>query len=273
MTEAVAVPASSLPGGVEMPMIGFGTWQLRGRAGRQAVLAALKSGYRHIDTATMYGNESEVGHALTDSGVDRDAVFLTTKLPSSRADRERATLAASLRALGTNHVDLWLVHSPPPGRKLCHVWQEFITLRDEGRARAVGVSNYSLAQIDRLAEVCGEAPAVNQIPWSPARHDPALLAAHAERGVAVEGYSPLKGTNLADPILVDIAKVHGVTPAQVVLRWHIQIGNIVIPKSVTPARIKENFDIFDFELTPDEVTAINALERAERTGADPLTFS
>jgi 2,5-diketo-D-gluconate reductase A len=164
MAEAVAVPASSLPGGVEMPMIGFGTWQLRGRAGRQAVHAALQAGYRHIDTATMYGNESEVGRALADSGLDRDAVFLTTKLPSGRADRERATLAASLRALGTDHIDLWLVHSPPPGRKLCHVWQEFLTLRDEGRARAVGVSNYSLAQIDRLTEVCGEAPAVNQIP-------------------------------------------------------------------------------------------------------------
>src|SRR6266487_4407006 len=134
MTEAVAVPASSLPGGVEMPMIGFGTWQLRGRAGRQAVTAALQAGYRHIDTATMYGNEGEVGHALAESGLDRDSVFLTTKLPSSRADR----------------------------------------------VRAVGVSNYSLAQIDRLTQVTGEAPAVSQIPWSPARHDPDLLAAYAE---------------------------------------------------------------------------------------------
>jgi len=261
MTEAVAVPASSLPGGVEMPMIGLGTWQLRGRAGRQAMLAALKTGYRHIDTATMYGNESEVGQALTDSGLDRDAVFLTTKLPSGRADRERATLAASLRALGTTHVDLWLVHWPPPGRKLCHVWQEFLNLRDEGRARAVGVSNYSLAQIDRLTEVCGEAPAVNQIPWSPARHDPALLAAHVQRGVAVEGYSPLKGTNLADPILVDIAKVHGVTPAQVVLRWHIEHGITVIPKSVNPERIATNFDLMRFTLEPDQVARIDTLSR------------
>jgi len=259
MTEAVAVPASSLPGGVEMPMIGFGTWQLRGRAGRQAVLTALQAGYRHIDTATMYGNETEVGRALADSGVGRDAVFLTTKLPSSRADRERATLAASLRALGTDHVDLWLVHSPPPGRKLCHVWQEFLMLRDQGRARAVGVSNYSLAQIDRLTEVCGETPTVNQIPWSPARHDPALLAAHAERGVAVEGYSPLKGTNLADPVLVDIAKAHGVTPAQVVLRWHIEHGITVIPKSVNPERIATNFDLMRFSLEPDQVARIDTL--------------
>jgi len=225
------------------------------------VAAALQAGYRHIDTATMYGNEGEVGHALADSGVGRGSVFLTTKLPSGRADRERATLAASLRALGTDHVDLWLVHWPPPGRKLCHVWQEFLTLRGEGRARAVGVSNYSLAQIDRLTEVCGEAPAVNQIPWSPARHDPALLAAHTERGVAVEGYSPLKGTNLADPVLVDIAKVHGATPAQVVLRWHLEHGITVIPKSVRPERIAANFDLMRFSLEPDQVARIDTLSR------------
>jgi len=259
MTEAVAVPGKSLPGGVEMPMIGFGTWQLRGRAGREAVAAALRAGYRHIDTATMYGNESEVGRALADSGLDRGSVFLTTKLPSSRADRERATLAASLRALGTDHVDLWLVHWPPPGRKLCHVWQEFLDLRSEGRTRAVGVSNYSLAQIDRLAEVTGEAPAVNQIPWSPARHDPALLDAHTQRGVAVEGYSPLKGTNLNDPVLTDIAKAHGVTPAQVVLRWHIEHGITVIPKSVHPERIAANFDLLHFCLDPGEIARIDTL--------------
>jgi 2,5-diketo-D-gluconate reductase A len=261
MTEAVAVPAKSLPGGVEMPMIGLGTWQLRGRAGRKAVLTALQTGYRHIDTATMYGNEGEVGHAVAESGLDRDSVFLTTKLPAGRADRERATLAASLRALGTDRVDLWLVHWPPAGRKLCHVWQEFLSLRDEGRVRAVGVSNYSLAQIDRLAEVTGEAPAVNQIPWSPVRHDPDLLAAHTERGVAVEGYSPLKGTNLSDPVLVDIATAHGVTPAQVVLRWHLEHGITVIPKSVDPERIAANFDLMRFSLEPDQVARIDGLSR------------
>ena len=167
MTEAVAVPVTSLPGGVEMPMIGFGTWQLRGRAGREAVSTALAVGYRHIDTATMYGNESEVGRALADSGLSRESVFITTKLPSSRAGRERATLAASLRALGTDHVDLWLVHWPPSsGRQLCQVWREFLALRDEGKTRAVGVSNYSLAQLDRITEATGVTPAVNQIAWS-----------------------------------------------------------------------------------------------------------
>ena len=173
MTEIAAV---DLGHGVAMPMLGFGTWQLQGELAYEATRHALLIGYRHIDTATMYRNEEQVGRAIADSGVDRAELFVTTKLPPGNANRARATISESLKALGTDYVDLWLVHSPPPGRKLCHVWQEFLNLRDEGRARAVGVSNYSLAQIDRLTEVCGEAPAVNQIPWSPARHDPALLA-------------------------------------------------------------------------------------------------
>ena len=261
MTEAVAAPVTTLPGGVEMPMIGFGTWQLRGRAGRAAVTSALAAGYRHIDTATMYGNESEVGHAVAESGLDRGAVFLTTKLPSSRVERERATIAASLRALGTDYVDLWLVHWPPTGRKLCQVWREFLAVRDEGRVRAIGVSNYSLAQIDRLTEATGVTPAVNQIPWSPARHDPALLAGHRERGVAVEGYSPLKGANLKDHGLTGIANAHEVTPAQVVLRWHLEHGITVIPKSSHPDRIAANIDLLRFTLTADEVARIDGLSR------------
>jgi diketogulonate reductase-like aldo/keto reductase len=262
MTEAVAVPVTSLPGGVEMPMIGFGTWRLHGRAGRETVSAALAAGYRHIDTATMYGNESEVGRALADSGLPRESVFVTTKLPSAKAGRERATLAASLRALGTDYVDLWLVHWPPSsGRQLCQTWREFLALRDEGWARAVGVSNYSLARVDRLAEATGVTPAVNQIPWSPARYDAALLAGHQERGVALEGYSPLKGANLADPVLTGIATAHGVTPAQVVLRWHLEHGITVIPKSSDPDRIAANIDVLRFTLTPDQVARIDALSR------------
>jgi 2,5-diketo-D-gluconate reductase A len=255
------MPVVSLPHGVDMPMIGFGTWQLRGRAGRGALRAALDAGYRHIDTATMYGNEADVGGALAESGLRRLDVFITTKLPSSRAGRERATLAASLRALGTDHVDLWLIHWPVAGRMLGSAWREFLELRDQGRARAVGVSNYSLAQIDRLIESTGEAPAVNQIPWSPARHDPAMLAGHKERGIAVEGYSPLKGTNLRDPVLAEAAGAHGVTPAQVVLRWHLEHGIAVIPKSVHPERVKENIDLLGFSLTPSEVERIDGLSR------------
>ncbi len=261
MTEAAAVPAVDLPGGVSMPMIGFGTWQLRGKAGREALRSALDAGYRHIDTATMYGNEADVGHALAASGLARDKVFITTKLPSGRAGRERATLAASLRALGTSYVDLWLVHWPPPGRILVPVWGEFLALRDEGRARAIGVSNYSLAQIDRLIEATGQAPAVNQIPWGPARYDAALLAGHRERGVAVEGYSPLKGTNLTNPVLARVAAAHGATPAQVVLRWHLEHGVTVLVKSVHPARIASNIEALRFSLDPGEVARIDALSR------------
>jgi 2,5-diketo-D-gluconate reductase A len=261
MTEAAAVPAVNLPGDIQMPMIGFGTWQLRGRAGREALRSALGVGYRHIDTATMYGNEADVGHALAASGLARDEVFVTTKLPSGRAGRERATLAASLRALGTSYVDLWLVHWPPPGRMLVPVWREFLALRDEGRARAIGVSNYSLAQIDRLIEATGQAPAVNQIPWSPARYDAALLAGHRERGVAVEGYSPLKGTNLASPVLAEIAAAHGATPAQVVLRWHLKHGVTVLVKSAHPERIVANIEALRFSLDPGEITRIDALPR------------
>jgi 2,5-diketo-D-gluconate reductase A len=261
MTEAAAVPAVDLPGGVSMPMIGLGTWQLRGRAGRAALEAALSAGYRHIDTATMYGNEADVGHALSSSGLPRDEVFVTTKMPSGRAGRERATLAASLRALGTGYVDLWLVHWPPAGRLLVPVWREFLALRDEGRARAVGVSNYSLAQIDRLIEATGQAPAVNQIPWSPARYNAALLSGHRERGVAVQGYSPLKGTNLANPVLAEIAAVHGITPAQVVLRWHLEHGVTVLVKSARRERIVANIDLLRFSLSEEEVARINALSR------------
>jgi diketogulonate reductase-like aldo/keto reductase len=242
-----------------MPMIGFGTWRLRHRSGRAALQTALAAGYRHIDTATMYGNEADVGHAVAQSGLPRGEVFITTKLPPGRAGHEHATLAASLRALGTDYVDLWLVHWPPRGRALCASWREFLDLREQGRARAVGVSNYSLAQIDRLIEVTGQAPAVNQIPWSPARHDPALLAGHAERGVAVEGYSPLKGTKLSEPVLADIAAAHGVTPAQVVLRWHLEHGITVIPKSENPDRIAANLDLLGFALTPEEVGRIDGL--------------
>ena len=261
MTEAAAIPAVTLPGGVSMPVIGFGTWQLRGRPGREAMRSALAAGYRHIDTATMYGNEADVGYALAESKLDRAEVFITTKLPSGRAGRERSTLSASLRALGTSQVDLWLVHWPPAGRMLTLVWREFLAMRDDGRVRAVGVSNYSLAQIDRLIEATGEAPAVNQIPWSPARYDPALLAGHRERGVIVEGYSPLKGTDLANPVLARIADAHGVSTAQVVVRWHLEHGVTVLVKSSHPDRIAGNIDVSGFSLSPDEVTAVNGLSR------------
>jgi diketogulonate reductase-like aldo/keto reductase len=256
MTE---IPVVDLGRGAAMPMVGFGTWQLQGRRAYEAVRQALQAGYRHIDTATMYRNEKEVGRAIADSGLDRDDVFITTKLPPGNVGRARATIAESLRALGTGHVDLWLVHWPPRGRASVQVWRDFLAIRDEGLCRAVGVSNYSVSQVDELIAATGERPAVNQIPWSPSQYDPALLAAHAERGVAVEGYSPLKGTRLGHPVLDEIATKHGVTPAQVVLRWHLELGITVIPKSARPERIRSNFDLFSFSLSPEEVDRLNRL--------------
>jgi 2,5-diketo-D-gluconate reductase A len=253
------VPVADLGRGVAMPMVGFGTWQLGGRRGYEAIRSALDVGYRHIDTATMYRNESEVGQAIRDSNLVRGDVFITTKLPSGNAGRARATLSDSLTALGTDHVDLWLVHWPPRGRTSVLLWREFLALRDEGLCRSVGVSNYSIAQIDELIAATGERPAVNQIPWSLAQYDPALLAAHADRGVHVEGYSPLKGTRLRDPVLAEIAARHHVTPAQVVLRWHLELGITVIPKSARRDRIESNLDLFGFSLSPDDMARLSRL--------------
>lgn len=253
------MPTVALPGDVRMPLVGFGTWQLRGRRAYEAIAFALEVGYRHLDTATMYGNEAEVGRALRDSGLRREDVFVTTKLPPRNAGRERQTLAASLQALGTDHVDLWLVHWPPDGRARLQVWRELLAFRDDGLARAVGVSNFSIRQLDELIDATGQAPAVNQIPWSPPRHDPRLLAEHRRRGVVLEGYSPLRGTNLGDRVLIEIAASHGVTPAQVVLRWHLEHQIPVIPKSATRERIAANFDLFGFSLSDQEVRRIDAL--------------
>jgi 2,5-diketo-D-gluconate reductase A len=261
MTQTPQPVAVTLSGGVAMPLIGFGTWQLRGSHGYDAIRFALDAGYRHIDTATTYGNEAEVGRALADSGLDRKDVFLTTKLPPSSIGREQVTLAASLNALGTTYVDLWLVHWPPDGKASPGVWEELLIAKEHGLARAVGVSNYGTGQVDVLTRRTGEGPSVNQIPWSPSQYDEKLLARHRDRKVVVEGYSPLKGTNLRDRVLAGIASAHSVTPAQVVLRWHIEHDIPVIPKSADTRRIAANFDLFSFSLTPEEITTIDRLAR------------
>ncbi len=256
-------PTVLLPGEVRMPLLGFGTWQITGPAAAEAVLAALDAGYRHIDTATMYGNEAEVGRAIAESGLRREDVFVTTKLPPERVGRERETIEESLRALGVDRVDLWLVHWPPssPGDSI-PVWREMLAARDEGLTRAVGVSNYSTAQIDELIQATEENPAVNQIRWSPFLYDRQRHREHRDRGVVLEGYSPFKTSDLADPVLTRIAGAHGVSPAQVVLRWHIDHEIVVIPKSVTPERIRANADVFDFSLTAEEMRDIDALASA-----------
>jgi 2,5-diketo-D-gluconate reductase A len=255
----VSSESVELASGTSMPVLGLGTWQARGRSAVDAVLRALEVGYRHIDTATVYGNEKQVGQAIGDSGVARDAIFVTTKLPPGRAGRERATLEESLDALGLGYVDLWLIHWPPRGGARPDVWAALLELQEEGLAREVGVSNYSVRQIDELAQTTGRMPAVNQIEWSPALFDRLVLAAHSSRGVQLEGYSPLRTMNLQDPKVMLIAEKHGVTSAQVILRWHIEHRIVAIPKSTNSERITENAAIFGFELTPSEIEDLDEL--------------
>jgi diketogulonate reductase-like aldo/keto reductase len=248
-----------LAGGVALPRVGLGTWQLSGRRAYDAIRYALEAGYRHVDTATMYGNEAEVGRAIADSGLPRDEVFVTTKLPPERASRARETLEASLRALAVDRVDVWLIHWPTATRQLVATWESLLAARADGLARAVGVSNFSTAQIDRVTAETGQAPAINQVPWSPFHHSARTLAEHRERGVVLEGYSPFKRSDLRSPVLAKVAAAHGRTPAQVVLRWHLQHDIVVIPKSATPERIDENLDVFGFTLTDAEMSTLDAL--------------
>jgi 2,5-diketo-D-gluconate reductase A len=264
MTTDRGQPAVLLGQAGAMPLVGLGTWQMTGARCQAAVRAALEVGYRHIDTATIYRNERDVGRAVRDSGVPRERLFVTTKLPPGAAGRERRTLEGSLRALGMAYVDLWLIHWPPRGRALVSTWKELLAVRDQGLARAVGVSNYSPAQLDKLIGATGEAPQVNQIPWAPTLYDAALLGGHRRRGVVLEGYSPFKNTDLRHPVLVEIAAGHGVTPAQVVVRWHIDHEVVVIPKSATPERIAANFDVFGFSLTDEELGRIDGLSTTRR---------
>lgn len=242
-------------------MIGFGTWRLHGAGAYDAVRTALDAGYRHIDTATMYRNEAEIGRAVHDSDVAREDVLITTKMWPDDADRAHAALTTSLRELEMDYVDLWLVHWPPGGAARPDTWNEFIAARSAGKARAIGVSNYDVAQIDELTARTGVTPAVNQLPWSPSEHNAGFVDDMTERSIVVEGYSPLKRTNLDNPALAEIAEGHGVGPAQIVLRWHIEQGIVVIPKSATPSRIAANLDLFGFTLSPAEIATIGALSR------------
>jgi 2,5-diketo-D-gluconate reductase A len=262
MAGSVGSAAVELDDKVAMPLVGLGTWQMTGARCQAAVRTALQVGYRHIDTASMYRNERDVGRAVRDSGVPRGEVFVTTKLPPGAAGRERRTLHDSLRALGMDYVDLWLVHWPPRERALVSTWEALLAARDQGLARAVGVSNYSLAQLDRLAAATGQLPQVNQIPWAPALYDPAVADGHRGRGVVLEGYSPFKNTDLRHPVLTEIAARHTVTTAQVVVRWHVDHQVVVIPKSASPERIAVNFDVWGFSLPGEELARIDGLSRS-----------
>ena len=242
-----------------MPLLGFGTWQAAGNDAYESVRTALEVGYRHVDTATMYGNERQVGRAIRDSGIPRADVFVTTKVPPQDAGRADQVIAASLRAMEFDYVDLWLIHWPPGRTASPQTWQRLLDAREAGHAREIGVSNYSVAQIDELEQATGERPAVNQIEWGPTLFDAQVLAEHVQRGVLLEGYSPFKSTDLHDPVLTSVGDAHGKTAPQVVLRWHLQHGIVAIPKSITPQRIASNFNVFDFALTREEMSAIDAL--------------
>jgi diketogulonate reductase-like aldo/keto reductase len=259
MTNNTGTGTAPLRGGTTIPLLGFGTWQLEGDQAYEATRAALEVGYRHIDTATAYSNEARIGAALRDSRTERANIFITTKLPPERAGREAETLGASLSALGIEFVDLWLVHWPPDGKATPSVWEKFIAAREAGQARAIGVSNYTIAQIDELTEATGQAPAVNQIRWSPFLYDATVAKAHRDRGIVLEGYSPLRRSSLEHPLLVELSRAHGKTAAQIVLRWHLEHGFVVIPKSARLERIEENFDLGEIHLTEAEMGRLDAL--------------
>ncbi|MFE4054156.1 aldo/keto reductase [Streptomyces sp. YIM B13518] len=261
-----------------MPQLGFGVWQVPDAEAETAVTTALEAGYRSIDTAAIYGNEEGTGRALAKSGVPREELFVTTKLWNSDQGYD-STLRAfdtSLSKLGLDYVDLYLIHWPTPARdRYVDTYKAFEKLLGDGRVRAIGVSNFLPEHLDRLTAETSVVPAVNQIELHPHLQQQASREYHAQRGIATEAWSPLgSGKGILEiPALVAIAQKHGRTPAQVVLRWHLQLGNVVIPKSVTPSRIEENIDVFGFSLDAEDLTAISALNEDRRIGSDPAEFN
>ncbi|OFI36940.1 2,5-diketo-D-gluconic acid reductase [Arthrobacter sp. SW1] len=271
------VPTITLNNGVEMPQLGFGVFQVPDEETTAAVAAALEAGYRSIDTAAIYGNERGVGKALANSGIDRAELFITSKVWNSDQGYEETLAAydASLEKLGLEYLDLYLIHWPAPANdRYLDTWKALEKLHADGRVRAIGVSNFEPDQLQRVLEAGTVVPTVNQVELHPALQNRAVQAFGAEHGIATEAWSPLaQGAALKDPAVLAIAEAHGRTPAQVILRWHLQQGRVVIPKSVTPSRIAENFDVFGFELGAEELAAIDALERDGRTGPHPAEFN
>ena len=249
----------TLDAGTAMPLLGFGTWQLKGEDAVRATAVALEAGYRHLDTATVYGNEGQVGRALAESGVPREEVFVTTKCPPSKAGHELDTLEESLDLLQTDHVDLWLIHWPGDGSANTDLWRAFGEARERGLAREIGVSNFDAALLDEVTGATGTTPAVNQIEWSPLLYDAATVADHRARGIVLEGYSALRGGTLDHPAILEIAEREDRTAAQVIIRWHLQHGFVVIPKSVNPERIRANAQVAGFRLGDDDMAALDSL--------------
>ncbi|GAA1923357.1 aldo/keto reductase [Nocardioides lentus] len=276
----MTVPSILLNSQTRIPQLGFGVFQIDPSDTVEAVLHAFEVGYRHIDTAQMYGNEREVGQAIAKSGLPRDEIFVTSKLNNSNhePDDVRSTFAGTLDALGLDRIDLFLIHWPLPtryGGDYVSTWSTMAELAQDGRASAVGVSNFQPDHLRRIVEETGVVPAVNQVEVHPYFTNEDVRRADAQHGIATEAWSPIaQGGVLDDPTITEIAEKHGKSTAQVTLRWHVERGDIIFPKSVTPERIKANFEIFDFSLTPDEVNAISALDKGEdgRTGPNPDVF-
>lgn len=274
---APPVPSVQLSDGTSIPQLGFGVFKVDDARAETAVGHALAAGYRLVDTAKLYGNEAGVGRAVRASGLPREDVYVTTKVwnDDQGYDATRRAFDASAARLDLGALDLYLIHWPYPGQDLyVDTWRALVALRDEGRVRSIGVSNFQPAHLRRIVDETGVGPVVNQVELHPYLQQPQLRAFHAEVGVVTQAWSPLgRDTGvLDDPVLVDIAARHGVSPAQVVLRWHLDLGTVVIPKSVTPARIRANLDVFGFALDEDDHARIAGLDRGERIGPDPDAF-
>jgi len=272
------VPLVTLNNGVEIPQLGFGVFQVPPAETRQATLTALEVGYRHIDTAEMYGNEAEVGEAVRESGIERSDIFVTSKLNNGFHDPDKVpeAFAGTLKALDIEYVDLFLIHWPLPTIDVDYVdtWKAMEGLLDGGHLRAIGVSNFQISHLERVIAAGSVVPAVNQSEIHPYLTQDPLREFDRSQGIATEAWSPIaRGKVADDPAIKAIAAKVGRTPAQVVLRWHIQRGEIVFPKSVHRSRVEENFALFDFELHDEQMAAISALNRNERTGPDPDTFA
>jgi 2,5-diketo-D-gluconate reductase A len=276
MVDAISIPIVTLHDGVRIPQLGFGVFQVPPEETQSVVEEALAVGYRHIDTAAAYRNEKGVGAAIDSSGLPREDVFVTTKLWNREQgfDSTLAAFDASLKRLGFDYVDLYLIHWPVPAAdRFLDTWRAFEQIHEEGRVRTIGVSNFRIEDLERLGRESETRPTVNQVELHPRHQQAELRAWHSEHGVATEAWSPLaQGGLLSDQTVAEVAARHNRTPAQAILRWHIQLGNIIIPKSVTPTRIAENLNLFDFELDDGEMAAIGRLDRGERIGPDPATF-
>ncbi|HEY5976663.1 MAG TPA: aldo/keto reductase [Solirubrobacterales bacterium] len=272
----MTVPTVTLHDGVEIPQLGFGVFQVPPEETQGVVEEAIATGYRHIDTAAAYRNERGVGAAIAGSGIPRDEFFVTTKLWNSQQGYD-STLEAfekSLGRLGMERVDLYLIHWPAPPQNLyVETWKAFERIREEGRSRTIGVSNFRVEDLERLRSETGSIPTVNQVELHPAFHQGELRAWQEQHRIVTEAWAPLgQGELLGEAPIVAVAERHGKTPAQAIIRWHLQLGNVVFPKSVTPERIRENFDVFDFELGDEDMAAFEEVDTGNRTGPDPATF-